>query len=98
MAAVRYEFLHHIADAKFRAFGSTMEEAFENAALAMFNIMIDTSGYEPEQVRDFELTAQDTRRLLVDWLSELLYLFEVDEYCSVNSRSKASKLPATALL
>lgn len=89
MAVVRYEFLHHIADAKFRAFGSTMEEAFENAALAMFNVMIDTSGYEPEQVRDFELTAPDTRRLLVDWLSELLYLFEVDEilFCEFKIQS-----------
>ncbi len=36
----KYEFLYHIADAKFRAYGSTMEEAFENAALAMFNVMI----------------------------------------------------------
>jgi len=33
---LKYEYLYHIADAKFRAFGHTMEEVFENAALAMF--------------------------------------------------------------
>jgi len=77
--AERYEFLHHIADAKFRAYGSTLEETFESAALAMFNIMIDTSCYQPDQVRDIEITALDIKGLLVDWLSELLYLFEVDE-------------------
>ena len=30
----RYKFLAHTADAKFQAFGETLEEAFGNAALA----------------------------------------------------------------
>ncbi|MDD5473219.1 MAG: archease [Candidatus Methanoperedens sp.] len=74
----KYEFLYHIADAKFRAYGSTMEEAFENAALAMFNVMIDTKNLKPRQVREIELPSSDIKMLLADWLSELLYLFEVD--------------------
>lgn len=75
----KYEFLYHIADAKFRAFGLTLEEAFENAALAMFNVMIDTSSLKASEERRVELTSTDIKMLLVDWLSELLYLFEVDE-------------------
>ncbi len=75
----KYEFLYHIADAKFRAYGSTMEEAFENAALAMFNVMIETKNLKPQEARDIELTSPDIKLLLADWLSELLYLFEVDE-------------------
>ncbi len=74
----KYEFLYHIADAKFRAYGSTMEEAFENAALAMFNVMLDTKNLKLRQVREIELTSSDIKMLLVDWLSELLYLFEVE--------------------
>lgn len=74
----KYEFLYHIADAKFRAYGSTMEEAFENAALAMFNVMINTENLKPVKVREIELTSPDIKMLLADWLSELLYLFEVD--------------------
>ncbi len=74
----KYEFLYHIADAKFRAYGSTQEEAFENAAVAMFNIMIDTSNMEAKEEREIELTSTDIKMLLVEWLSELLYLFEVD--------------------
>ncbi|MDP2845601.1 MAG: archease, partial [Candidatus Methanoperedens sp.] len=58
--------------------GSTMEESFENAALAMFNVMIDTKNLKPEQMRQIELTSSDIKMLLADWLSELLYLFEVD--------------------
>ena len=75
----KYEFLYHIADAKFRAFGLTIEEAFENAALALFNVMIDTSNLKASEERRVELTSPDIKMLLVDWLSELLYLFEVDE-------------------
>ncbi|MDO9097628.1 MAG: archease [Candidatus Methanoperedens sp.] len=76
--AKKYEYLYHIADAKFKAYGSTMEESFENAALAMFNVMIDTKNQKPEQMRQIELTSSDIKMLLADWLSELLYLFEVD--------------------
>lgn len=74
----KYEYLYHTADAKFRAYGKTLEEAFENAALAMFNVMIDTSILKLDQMREIELTSQDIEILLVDWLSELLYLLEVD--------------------
>ena len=37
----RYRMLDHPADGKFRAFGTTMEEAFANAALATASIMVD---------------------------------------------------------
>ena len=73
----KYEFLYHIADAKFRAYGSTMEEAFENAALAMFNVMVYTSGLEAKELRINDITSTDINKLLAECLSELLYLFEV---------------------
>jgi len=47
----KYEYLYHIADAKFKAYGSTLEEAYENAAIAMFNIMINTSGLGTSESR-----------------------------------------------
>lgn len=75
----KYEYLYHIADAKFKAYGSTLEEAFENAAIAMFNVMIDTSNIGASELRGIEVKSPDIKGLLVDWLSELLYLFEVDE-------------------
>jgi SHS2 domain-containing protein len=76
--AKKYEYLYHIADAKFRAYGATIEEAFENAALAMFNVMVDTSKVEAKEPRKIEITSPDIKMLLADWLSELLYMFEVD--------------------
>lgn len=75
----KYEYLEHTADIKFLAYGETVEEVFENAALAMFNVIIDTEKVSGETEREVLLTSPDLESLLVDWLSELLYLFEVDE-------------------
>ena len=75
----QYEYLEHTADIKFLAYGKTLEEVFENAALAMFNVMIDTGKVSGETAREVFLKSPDLESLLVDWLSELLYLFEVDE-------------------
>lgn len=74
-----YEYLEHTADAKFRAYGNTLEEAFQNAGVAMFNVMINTGGISDEVSEKIELTSEDLDGLLVDWLSELLYLFEVEQ-------------------
>ena len=73
-----YEYLEHTADAKFRAYGTTLEEAFQNAAVAMLNVMINTGKISDEVSEKIELTSADLDGLVVDWLSELLYLFEVE--------------------
>ncbi|HET8686193.1 MAG TPA: archease [Methanosarcina sp.] len=75
----QYEYLEHTADIKFQAYGKTLEEVFENAALAMFNVIINTEEVSGETAREVFLKSPDLESLLVDWLSELLYIFEVDE-------------------
>jgi SHS2 domain-containing protein len=75
----QYDYLEHTADAKFRAYGKSLEETFENAALAMFNVIIDTGKIFGSVKRDVSIESYELESLLVDWLSELLYLFEVDE-------------------
>ena len=47
----KYEYLEHTADIKFLAYGETVEEVFENAALAMFNVIIDTEKVSGETER-----------------------------------------------
>lgn len=79
MSRPLYEYLPHPADIRFKAFGNTLEELFEHAALAMFNVMIDTTGLEPAKTYDIALESQAPDDLMYDYLSELLYLFEVEE-------------------
>ncbi len=73
-----FEYLEHTADVKFQAHGRGLEETFENAALAMLAAMIDPSTVRVEETWPVEIEAESLESLLYEWLSEVLYLFEVD--------------------
>lgn len=69
-----YELIDHTADVGVKACGDTLAEAFEEAAKAMFDIITDKSEIENVGQYTIELKADDLEQLLVDWLSELLFL------------------------
>ena len=60
------------ADVAFIAYGSTLNELFANAALAMFEVMIDTTGVKQKIKRKVEVQAEDLQSLMFNWLNELL--------------------------
>ena len=68
----KYELIDHTADVGVKAYGESLEQAFENAAKAMFDIIADKSEIESVGQYDIVLEADDLEQLLVDWLSELL--------------------------
>ena len=74
----KFEFLEHTADILIAAHGQTLEEAFENAALAMFEVMTDTTKINPTQEDTVEVEAEDEYALLYSWLESLLVKFEVN--------------------
>ena len=69
-----YELIDHTADVGIKAYGKKLSEAFENAAHGMFDIITDNSKIENIGQYNIELEADDLEQLLVDWLSELLFL------------------------
>lgn len=73
----RYDFLEHTADAYIAAYGKTLEEAFENAALATFEVMTDVNKVKPHVEDIVEVEARDQSALLYNWLEELLVRFEI---------------------
>jgi SHS2 domain-containing protein len=73
-----FEYLEHTADAEFIAYGHTVDETFINAARAMTGLVIDPAKVKPEAEKNIELSGDALDTLLYDWLSELLYIFEVD--------------------
>ncbi len=76
MNSKKFEYFDVTADVGFRAYGKTIEEAFENAALATFEVITDTSKINPSIKRDIEISAEDPLALLYDWLSELIFLHD----------------------
>ena len=73
-----YEYLEHTADVKFRAYGKSPDEMLSNAALALFNSMIDTATVQAKETWKVELSGPDLEQLAYDWLSELIFLFETE--------------------
>ena len=69
-----YDIIDHTADICIKAYGETLSEAFENAAKSMFDTITDRSEIESIGQYDIELEADNIEQLLVDWLSELLFL------------------------
>ncbi|RLI06875.1 archease [Candidatus Bathyarchaeota archaeon] len=66
------------ADLLVEAYGSTLGEAFANAALAMFNAMTPLEKVEPRISRVIELENGDLEGLLYDFLDELLYINDTE--------------------
>ncbi len=73
-----FEFLEHTADVYIAAYGKDLTEAFENAALAMFETMTDTKKVEPRIEETVETGGYDKQSLLYNWLEELLIRFDVN--------------------
>jgi len=75
-----YELIDHTADVGIKAYGKTLSEAFEHAAKGMFDIITDSSEIDSVGQYDIELEADDLEQLLVDWLSELLFLNSANNF------------------
>ena len=74
----KFEYFEVTADIGFKAYGKNLKEAFENAGLAIFNIISDTNNIEPAKEISFEVTSEDNVSMLYDYLEELLFYHEVE--------------------
>lgn len=71
-----YEIVEHTADVGVRARGATLEEVFEQATLGLCDIAGILAPGRGEEVGVKVDSAPDLGSLLVDWLSEVLYLHD----------------------
>ena len=74
----KYEYFHVTADIGFYAYGNSLEEAYENAGLAMFNVITDINKVKKEEMEEFEIVSEDLVSLLYDYLEELLFLQDTE--------------------
>jgi SHS2 domain-containing protein len=75
---IEFEFLEHTADAYIAAYGKNLAEAFENAALAMFETMTNTKAINSINEKTVKAKGADKQALLYNWLERLLVMFEVE--------------------
>ncbi len=75
----KFEILEHTADLKIKVFGRTKEELFSNALLAMSDAFRPEIKVHKKKTRDIRVESPDLGALLVDFLSEVLYLTQVNK-------------------
>jgi SHS2 domain-containing protein len=90
----RFRFLEHTADAYVEAYGASLEEAFENAAMASTDVMTQLEKVEAKNEESFEVDASDEYALLYSWLEELLLEFELKS--KLYSRFEVSDIERTS--
>ena len=66
MTEERFKFLEHSADVYIESYGKSLEEAFQNAAIGLGFLIIESDNVEPSQERKIEVEAEDKKALLLD--------------------------------
>jgi SHS2 domain-containing protein len=74
----KYEQTDHTADLGLKIFGNSLLDLFENAAYALCDILTDISKVSPVTKQTFYFQRDTTEELLVEWMGDLLYIFETE--------------------
>lgn len=86
----KIRFIEHTADIEFEAFGKSLEEAFENAALAMFEIMTNTKKVGSKIKKEIKIESEDLESLLYDFLEQFLIFHDSENL--IFSKFKVRKI------
>ena len=73
-----FQILEHTGEIGLLAHGRTPAETFSQAAKGMFSIMVELDAVEEREARLVHVEGHDMGALLVAWLNELIYLFDVE--------------------
>jgi len=86
-----YKFFDHTADIGVEISGRTKKELFANAAGAMFDVLIEKNESKSKsdedtkrQQKKVSVDGVDVEDLLINFLRELLYLFNGEKFITVN--------------
>jgi SHS2 domain-containing protein len=79
-----HELIEHTADVGLRIWAPTLEDVFAEAAIGLVGVMGTADG-DPVSER-VTLESTDLDALFVDWLSEVLFLFEAREIVPLDVR------------
>jgi SHS2 domain-containing protein len=86
-----YRLLDHTADVAFEAFGSSLDELFENATKAFYDAFVVVEKVPAEIERKVDLRDYEVDFLLYKWLSEVLFLFDTEFFAAKNISLKIEK-------
>ena len=78
MVGKAFEIIDHTADVGIIAYGADIKQLFSNAALALFSLITEPESITEKLQCNLEKSSEDRDSLLVEWLNELIYLFDAE--------------------
>ena len=95
-----FRFLEHMTDAEIEAYGMSLEQAFENAASALEDTMVDIKSIQPELSEEIIVEGEDKEALLYSWLEALIIKQDTENMlyskfsCAISKTQKGYELRA----
>jgi SHS2 domain-containing protein len=92
---MKYKFIEGLtSDVMFEAYGKSLEELLENAALALFEVVCQIKKIEPKKRIEVEVEAENLNSLVYEFLSNLLTESEIEELflCKFDVSVKKNKI------
>jgi SHS2 domain-containing protein len=86
-----FRYLDHVTDAIVEAYGSSLDEAFENSAKGLVNTMIDLEQISPDQEYEIVAKGYDVKSLLYDWLEKVMLGLLIDNIAFSDFKVKISE-------
>jgi len=76
----RYRITTRQSELAVKVFGSSQAELFANSAFALFDVMTDIDKIQVQERLPLEVEGTDRDDLMVNWMRELLYLYQGSGY------------------
>lgn len=79
-AGAGYDYFDVAADVGVSGWGPTLAEAFAQAALGVFALIVDPKSAEPRELREVHAQGETREALLVNWLNECLLVHDIEAF------------------
>ena len=87
-----FKHFEHQADVGIIGIGKTLEEAFQEGAKAMFQVMADLKQISPKKSIKITVKASDEAALFIEWLNELLAKKDIEDMMLSDFKVKIQKI------
>lgn len=87
----KFRFLPHTSEVKFKAYGKTLDNAFENAALALSQVIAKENKIRNTAKKEIKVRGENKENLLYSFLEEILYLFDAEHFIVAKAEVKINE-------
>ncbi|KRT75341.1 MAG: hypothetical protein XU13_C0002G0028 [Candidatus Rokubacteria bacterium CSP1-6] len=78
--AAGYDYFDVAADVGVKAWGPTLPEAFAQAGLGVFALMVEPASVDARESKEVSAQGESPETLLVNWLNECLYVHDIEGF------------------